>query len=404
MQEQQFTKPFYIFLLVLPAGISFGFVSVALPYLLIHRGFSVEATAAIVSIGVSANLWRFVWGPVADLTLTIRKWYGIAVAACVITLLLLCSIPFTTKGSVLLTVIVFISQIAATFVMLPVGSIMANRIEAHKKGRAGGWFQAANVGGTGLGGGAGLWLTTHYNIMTAGIVLCVACVLCGLIVLAIKDVQRDHQETVVHEIKMMGKDIWSMLKVPLSLFVIILILLPIGTGAASNLWSAIAADWKTDADTVALVTGILSGVVGIAGSIIGGFIADKWGNWIAYLGSGILCALVTIIMAILPYQPSVYIGGVLAYSFALGLLNAAFSSVLLFAIGKKNAATKYSLLSSIGNLPVVYMTAFDGWAHDHYNSKYMLLAEAAVGILFVVICVIVLNRMIAKKLIPKTVD
>jgi PAT family beta-lactamase induction signal transducer AmpG len=403
MQEQQFTKPFYVFFLMLPAGVSAGFVSVALPYLLTQHHFPIVETAAIVSVGVSANLWRFLWGPVADLTLTIRKWYWIGVIACTATLLLLCFIPLTPKGVVLLTAVVFISQVAATFVMLPIGSFMANRIEAHKKGRASGWYQAGNLGGSGLGGGAGLWLAIHYSVVTAGIVLCIVCLLSALVVLFIKDVYRPHQETIVHAIKTMGKDVLGMLKVPLSLFVIMLILLPIGTGAASNLFSAIAADWKTDADTVALVTGVLSGLISVVGCIIGGFVADRWGNWVAYLGSGTLCALVTIIMAALPYHPVVYIGGVLAYSFALGLLNAAFSSVLLFAIGKKNAATKYSLLSSIGNLPVVYMTTFDGWAHDRHNSKYMLVAEGVVGIVFVVIVLIALNRLLAKKLIPKTV-
>jgi PAT family beta-lactamase induction signal transducer AmpG len=225
-----------------------------------------------------------------------------------------------------------------------------------------------------------------------------------MVVLFIKDVQGNRQKNFVNEITTMGKDIFSMLSVPILLFVFILLLLPIGTGAASNLWSAIANDWKTDADTVALVTGILSAGVSAVGCVLGGFIADRWGNWVAYLGSGFICAAVTIGMAVLPYQPAVYIGGVLAYAFALGLLNAAFSSVLLFAIGKKNASTKYSLLSSLGNLPVVYMTTFDGWAHDKYNSKYMLLAEAFVGILFIAICIIVLNRMKAKNLIPETIE
>jgi PAT family beta-lactamase induction signal transducer AmpG len=404
MQEQQFTKPFYIFFLVLPTGISFGFVSVALPYLLIHRGFSVEATAAIVSIGVSANLWRFVWGPVADLTLTIRKWYGIAVAACVITLLLLCFIPFTIKGAVLLTIIVFISQIAGTFVMLPIGSIMANRIEAHKKGMAGGWFQAGNLGGIGFGGGAGLWLTTHYNVVIAGIVLCLACLGCAIAIFKIKDIKPEADKNILVEIKMMGKDLIGMLKVPLSLFVMILIILPIGSGACTNLWSAIAQDWKTDADTIALVTGLLSGVVSAVGCVAGGYIADKWGIWISFFFAGIACALVALAMSFFPYHPVVYIAGVLAYAFSAGLANAAFSAVVLFAIGHKNAATKYSLLSSLGNIPVAYMTAFDGWVHDAFSSKYMLILEAMIGFLFVVISVIVLNRLLAKKLIPKTVE
>jgi hypothetical protein len=49
------------------------------------------------------------------------------------------------------------------------------------------------------------------------------------------------------------------------------------------------------------------------------------------------------------------------------------------------------------------VTAFDGWAHDKYNSRYMLLMEAAAGILFVLIFFIVLKTLMNKRLIPATV-
>lgn len=78
----------------------------------------------------------------------------------------------------------------------------------------------------------------------------------------------------------------------------------------------------------------------------------------------------------------------------------AFTAIIFFVIGKRNVATKYSLLASLGNLPVVYMTTFDGWTHDKFGSKYMLTAEALVGILFVIIFFLILKRMKYKNLIP----
>ena len=404
MHPQQYTKPFYIFFLVLPAGISQGFVTVALPYLLTHHGFSVAETAGIIAVGFSANLWRFLWGPVVDISLSLRRWFWIGLLACTASLLLLCFASLTIKGAVLLSIIVFVSQVAATFTLLPVNGFMAKCIEENKKGKASGWYQAGSLTGVGLGGGAGLWLAAHYNIVIAGVVLCAASLLFGLVILLINDVQHIKGKTLMHEITGMGKDIIAMLKVPVALFAIILLMMPIGTGAAANLWSAIADDWKTDADTVALVTGILSGLVSAVGCVVGGIISDRSGVWVAYLGSGIVCALVTLIMAVMPMQPAVYIGGVLTYTFGIGLINAAFTSVILFAIGKKHVVTKFSLLASLGNLPVVYMTTFDGWAHDKYNSKFMLLAEAIIGILFVIIFIFILKRMMYKKLIPVTIE
>jgi len=404
MQQQQYVKPFYIFFLMMPSGISQGFVTVALPYLLTKNGFAVALTAGIVAIGVSANLWRFLWGPVVDITLSLHKWFWIGIVSTILTLLLLCFIPFTVKGAAFLSLIVFISQVATTITLLPINGIIAKSIKENKKGEASGWYQAGSLAGMGFGGGAGLWLATHFSLITAGLSLCIASLLFSLVILLIKDIPHHKEITILKEIKNMGKDIFSMIKFPAALFVIILISMPISSGAMANLWSAVAKDWKVGVNTVVLITGLVSGVVSALGCIAGGFIADKWGVWYTYLGTGLICALVTFAIAIMPYHPVVYIVGVLAYAFSMGLGYAAFTAIIIFVIGKRNVATKYSLLASLGNLPVVYMTTFDGWMHDKFNSRYMLSAEAIVGAFFVIIFFLILKRMNHKNLIPLIIE
>jgi MFS family permease len=404
MQTRNYTQPFNIFLLMLPNGISSGFAFVTLPYVLTHSGFSVAQVAAIVAVGASASLFRFVLGPVVDVSLSIRKWYLFSILAIITTLLVLSVTPLNVNGLALITALVFISQIAGNISVLPIGAFMAKRIEESKKGKASGWYQAGSLAGNGLGGGAGLWLAEHYNINVAGIVLSIACIAFSIIVFSLKDIFHEKGKTFVHEITGLGKDLLSMLKVPVTLFAIVLIIMPIGTGAMANLWSAMAEDWKVDADTVALITGLLSGIISAFGCVAGGYIADRWGIWVAYLGGGVVCALVTVIMAVLPMQIDVYIAGVLFYAFTMGMIYAAFTAVLLFAIGKKHVATKFSLMGSLGNISVVYMTTFNGWMHDQFNSKYMLVAEALIGILFVIIFALILKRMKYKKLIPATIE
>lgn len=399
METQKYTRPFTIFLLMLPAGISQGFVFVTLPYLLTHNGFSVAQTAAIVALGTSPSLFRFVLGPVVDVSLSLRKWYWISIAAIVVTLLLLSVTPFTVKGAALLSVLVFISQVAVNISFLPIGAFMAKTVEESKKGKASGWYQAGGLAGTGIGGGAGLWIANHFNAPVSGIALSIACLAFALIVLSLRDIEHQTEKTLKQELSGLGKDLLSMIKVPVTLFAIILVLVPIGTGAMANLWSAMAEDWKVDADTVALITGLLSGLISSLGCVAGGYLADRRGIWFAYLGSGVACALVTIVMAVMPMQSTIYIAGVLFYAFTMGMIYAAFTSVVLFAIGNKHVATKFSLMGSIGNIPVVYMTSFDGWMHDQYSSKIMLMAEAIIGITFVILFTIVLRRLKYKKLI-----
>ena len=199
--QTKYIKPFYIFLLIKPMGISQGFVTVTLPFLLTQNGFPVTLTAGIVAIGVSANLWRFVWGPVVDLSLSLHKWYWLSLVTSIASLLLLCFIPFTVKGAALLSVIVFISQVAATITLLPINGIMAKQMQENKKGAASGWYQAGSLGGVGIGGGAGLWLATHYNLILAAIILCGMSILFAMTMLLIKDIPYLKEKTILQEIK-----------------------------------------------------------------------------------------------------------------------------------------------------------------------------------------------------------
>ncbi len=288
MPINKFTRPLHIFFLMLPSGISQGFVTVGLPFILTKQGFPVATTASIVAVGLSANLWRFIWGPVVDLSLSLKKWYWISLLACIGALLQLCLTPLTVKGAAWLTGIVFLSQVAGTFNILPVNAFIAQSVQESKKGQASGWFQAGSLTGLGIGGGVGVWMTSHYSVWMAGMALSGISIAFALVITLLTDIQHQAEKKVVAEIISIGKGIVDMVKVPVALFVMFLVVMPIGTGASANLWSAIAQDWKTDANTVSLITGILSGLVSAVGCVIGGFIVDKRGVWFGYFGSGVV--------------------------------------------------------------------------------------------------------------------
>ena len=81
MRDIERTSPITFLFLTLPWGLSEGFISITLPFALTEQGVPVATTASIVALGVSANVWRFLWGPLADLTLTLRRWYALGVTA-----------------------------------------------------------------------------------------------------------------------------------------------------------------------------------------------------------------------------------------------------------------------------------------------------------------------------------
>lgn len=308
-------------------------------------------------------------------------------------------VPLETDAIGILTIIVFVSQIAATLIVSPVGGFMAKTIPEEKKGRAGGWYQAGGLGGMGLGGGAGIWLSTHFSYQAAIVVLSVVIVFCSSALHFVPQVYAEKDKLLRERFKMITDDIRGLFHSPVAFFTMAIIITPIGIGAAYYLWSSVAIDWKVDANTVALITGIFSGVISFIACALGGWLADKLGRWWTFLGAGTLMALVTLIMSVSAYIPTTYIIGVLFYAFTYGLANAGFSAIVLHAIGKGLASTKYALLSSLGNIPYAYMTYLDGRMHDAYNIKTMLLGETFLGILFVVISLFILHQLRIKKIV-----
>ena len=402
MHSRESIRPFLFFFLDLPSGISSGFASITLPFVLTQAGFSVAAASAIVALGVSANLWRFLWGPVADLTLTARRWYLIGLITTAATLFLLSVIPLRTSSSGLIYAVVFISQVASTLVMLPLGGMMAHTVAEEAKGRAAGWYQAGNLGGNGIGGGAGVWLAAHYSKEIAGAALAISMLACAVALLFVADVRIVTTETLRQRMLLLWRDLVAIVTAAIPLLVTILVCSPIGAGAMNNVWAAVAPDWHASADMVALVTGVLNGVVAAVGCVVGGWIADRVGFWWTYFTSGIAIAAVAIIMAIAARTPASFSVGVLFYAFTNGVAYAAFSALVLLAIGKGAASTKYAALCSLGNLPVVYMTALDGWVHDRYGTAWMLHFDGLAGVVCIVFAMLALHRILRRQatLIP----
>src|SRR5256885_15418219 len=310
MRDRESTHPFVFFFLVLPYGISSGFVSITLPFILTRVGFSVALAASIVAIGVSANLWRFLWGPVADLTLTARRWYLLGLGTSAATLVILALLPLHQNAVPVLMTVVFISQVAGTLIVLPVGGLMAHTVAENAKGRAAGWYQAGNLGGNGIGGGVGVWLASHFSKEIASGALAIAMLASAAAIYFASDVRIVSTENLGERIRILWRDILSMVRSAIPLFTIVLVCSPIGAGAMNNLWSAVAPDWKAPPDQVALVSGVLNGVLSAIGCVIGGVGGGMRGAGGGYFWLGNLISLGAVIIAVgAGTPPTVYPAG-----------------------------------------------------------------------------------------------
>ncbi len=381
------THPWVFLVLGSPFGLMSGYLTVTIAWQLAQAGVGVGPIAALVAASLVPHTTKFLWAPIVDATLDNKRWYFFSTvlsAAGVVTMGL---VPANAHGLALLTTVAVVSNFAAAVVGMTAQALMLNSVAPEKYGRAGGWFQAGNLGGGGIGGGLGLILAQRMGDPAGP-----AYVLGAISLLCLAPLPLVHEAKEERPLARVGpalvgvtRDIWHLACSKAGLLALILCFLPIGSGAASGLWSAVASDWKASADTVAIATGIVSGVVMMAGSISGGWISDRMDRKNAYMLYGVVQALCAVAMAMLPRTEQWYVVMTLAYAFATGLTYAGFSGFILESMGSGAAATKFSLYASLSNTPIAYMTTVDGWAHGKFGPGGMLYAEAiagAIGLLF----------------------
>lgn len=380
--------------LIVPFGAMGGYLSIAIGYQLTQAGVSVEQVAGLVAFSYIPQTWKFLWAPVADTTLSRKRWYVLAGLVSAVGIFVTGAVPADERSLPLLYAAVLVSNVAVTFLAMASESLMIYNTPPELHGRAGGWFQAGNLGVNGLGGGAGLWLAqTLPEPWMAGAALAVACALCGAALWFVPEpppmARAGHYGRMLVAVL---KDLWQVARARAGILALLICFLPIGSGAASNLWAAVADDWHASANTVALATGVFSGIVSALGCLVGGYGSDRIDRKTAYVLYGLLMAMCTVAMAIAPRTEAMYVVFTLMYAFIQGLTYAGFTAVVLETIGLGAAATKFNVYASLSNMPIAYMTLVDGWAHTRWGAGGLLNTEAAIGVVGIIAFIAVATR------------
>src|SRR5580692_11367867 len=96
--------PPLFFALILPYGASFGYVSIAFPYIATQRGgLTAEQAGTLIAAAFGPHAIKFLWAPVVDTTLTKKAWYLIALALVILGTILSASVPIDAAHLPLLT-------------------------------------------------------------------------------------------------------------------------------------------------------------------------------------------------------------------------------------------------------------------------------------------------------------
>jgi MFS family permease len=403
--------PAFFGILIIPFGAVSGYVSVAIAYLCTQNKLTVEDGALLVASGMFPHVWKFAWAPIADTTLTRKRWYMLSATLCALGTIAMSAIPLARENLHLLQAVIFVTNLASTFLGMSVEGLMAHVTTPDRRGRVAGWFQAGNLGGSGLGGGAGLEMATHWpSPWMSGAVLAVAYMLGALVLLRLPEVPAERRDqSLPGALWGVIVDLWRMVKTAAGIICITLCLAPMNTGAATNVLSQaeVAQKWNADEHTVALVGGVLNGVISILGCLAGGEACHRINARKVYAAVALGVAATSVAMAFAPFTRTNYITLSLIYAFVVGMSYAAFTGFVLDAIGKGAIATKMTSFASLSNFPIMYMGLVLAWvqtrwtekavsmgtsaAESHLGEKAMLLADAGAGVLGLLFLAVVVS-------------
>lgn len=364
--------------LIFPFGVSTGYVQVTLAYILAQRGLGLAAVGAVIALSTLPQTWKVLWAPLVDTTLSPKRWYLIGALGVGLTILAMSLIGNPASALPLLSALVVISSIASTLCSMATETFMAN-LGGRQQGRASGWSQAGNFSGLGVGGGLALYLAQHVQAQwVSGAVTAAVCLACALPLLLIDEPVRSGKPTLRETFGEVVRDVWSVVSRRAGILVLVLMILPIGSG--QMLWNSAAPEWKVSAELVALTGGLINGVISGVAALAAGYLCDVMNRRLAYCLFGALIAPLLVVTAFLPRTPDVWMVASLAYAALVAACYSAYSAVVLEVIGRGAAATKFNLMASVANVPITIMPLIDGTLHDKYGSNAMFYGEAALSV------------------------
>ncbi len=372
LEAQRWTRPWLYLFLELPFGAAIGFLMIAVPYRLSAAGIPLSEIATISAVGFMPHALKILWVPLIDIVGR-RKWWYLGMVGVTAALLAAASIvPDPARHLGLLTVLVTALQAAAATTSAALNALIAMTTHPDDKGKAGGFYMAGNVGGTGILGALALWLSTAAAPAVAGLGRAAVVLASGAGAFTIHErllpgeagqLAAGVLRALGRRIAAMGRDLWETASSLEGFTALVISVAPVGCGALTNLFSGMAIEYGADQHVVELVNGLGGGLAGALGSLAGGFLADRMNRRVAYALAGGLTALAAVAMLLAPMTPSTYAWGTLAYSFANGIAFATWAGMVLEVVGHSAAvATKYALFVASSNLAISAVTKLDGWA------------------------------------------
>lgn len=348
-------------------------------YLLSVQGVGSGSQSHLIGLLALPTSLYFLWSPITDFFVRRRTWLiGGGVLAAVLMLLGLRQPELSSGAAVAL---MLASACCSQLVVSSCGGIMGALGDERTRRMAAAFYQAGSMGLGALSAWVLVYLSSRVSRDTLG---CVAAALIGAPALAAFAAPRQEQVRNDAFLQTM-REVWSEFRSTFfrrdALPYVVCMIFPMGSGSAVALLPGVARQYGVDGDHVAWINGLLGGLLLAAGSGAMALVRIRMKVPVFYMVVALVNCACLAVLWLGPMRPATYYAGVLLYLFTVGCCYAMFTAVVLEFLGDsgKSGCARYSIINSLGNVPVLYMLQVDGWGGEHWGAAGLAGAEAAVG-------------------------
>ena len=375
----------FTFLIAPDAVISLGLASGALTFLLRNEGVTPERAASIAALIALPHAIYFLWGPITDFWMRRRTWLMIAAVAAALAALAAFHQPtLATPWAVRL---LFLGACFGVVVAAACGGMMGALTRETNKRRASSAYQAGSLAVGAVAVFLLLSSAERFSLGALGWITAVLIVAPALFALAAppQSMVREHGawETVVRVGREFKSTFLRWEAIPYTL----LILAPCASGAMIGLLPELARDYGVSGAQVAWINGAGGALLTTAGALSASLIPVRVRASIAYLLAGMANAATLALLSMGPRRPTIYLASTVLFLFTVGAGYALFTAVSLEFLGGsgKSGSSRYAIINSLGNIPVVYMTWLDGRGYALWGPRGMPGIDALVSAVVILI-------------------
>ena len=375
------SRPWLYSLLIAPSAVLMNGViqGGVLGYLGRQQGISGTRVADVVGLLALPTSIYFLWSPITDFLVRRRTWLLIGgILGGVLMAAAFASGRLDSRNSM---VLMFLAACCSQLVVASCGGMMGAIGNARAKRVAGSFYQGGSMAFGAISISVLIALAGKVQASVLGLIAGVLIVAPALFAIAAPQQEQVEEADFSRTIRRVWAEFkttflnWKAIPYTLCLG------LPIGSGAAVGLLTGVAQDYGVSGQSVAWMNGVGGALLLAGGALSVSLIPAQLRASVAYCLMGIVNAGCIAVLGFGPMRPATYFIGVALYLFTVGGCYALFTAVVLEFMGAsgKTGSGRYSIINSLGNVPVIYTIKLDGWGGGHWGPRGISATEAVAG-------------------------